>query len=286
MNESVVVDVGCNNAQTAAVGVDDAGLGSHIHESIAVIEEQVIGAGGKRVGHAVIIAAALVMRLSWLCFALAKRRVVGIPHEVMAYIQIEIAVVVEIGPGCRGRPVAIAGQAHLGGDVGKSAVALIAIKGIRAPARDEEIGAAVVVKIADGNAVAVAARQLPDSSLLGHIVEGAVATVPEQSVARGPIEGSRRKRTTLHDKHVEPAVAVIVQEADSAGRGLRELAPLRPAVVEHELQAGGARLVAKQRNDQACKLVRGLSIPALRCERFRGISSVRELGITRKHVMR
>ena len=81
----------------------------------------------------------------------------GIPDEVMADVEVEVAVVVQVGEGGRCRPVAIAAQAGPVGDVLERPVPAVAIEGVRSPAGDEEVGMAVVVEVADGHAVSVTA---------------------------------------------------------------------------------------------------------------------------------
>ena len=45
VHSAVVVEVGGDDSEAAAVAVDDPGLGRHIHEAASVIPEQVIGQG-------------------------------------------------------------------------------------------------------------------------------------------------------------------------------------------------------------------------------------------------
>ncbi len=55
IDQSIVVDVGRDDAEPSAVLVDDAGLGCHIDESAAVVAEQVVGQGGEGVRRAVVV---------------------------------------------------------------------------------------------------------------------------------------------------------------------------------------------------------------------------------------
>src|SRR5690606_5805887 len=61
------------------------------------------------------------------------------------------------------------------------------------------------------------------------------APVAEQPVGAGA-GGGGRERPPLHRVDVEPAVAVVVQQADAAAHGLGELAQVALAVVERERQ--------------------------------------------------
>ena len=73
-----------------------------------------------------------------------------------------------------GRPV---------GHVLERPVAPVAIQRVRPPAGDEQVGAAVVVVVADGHPVAVAAAEPRDARRGRDVLERAVAAVAEQAVA-------------------------------------------------------------------------------------------------------
>ena len=116
-------------------------------------------------------------------------RVLGVPGHVVADVQIEVPVVIEVGEGGRGGPIAVARQTRPLRDVLESPVPSIAIQGIGSPPGHEEIGMAVVVVIADRHALAVALGHPPDSRGVGHVLERAVAAVAEQAVAPGGLSG-------------------------------------------------------------------------------------------------
>ena len=176
---------------------------------------------------------------------LAEGRVFGVPDEVMADVKVEVAVVVQVGEGGRGGPVAIAAEAGAIGDILEGPVASVAVKGVRSPAGDEEVGTAVVVEVADGHAMAVTSLHPGDAGPFGGVFKCAVAAVAEQPVAGRRSAGIGRESTALDDVDVEPAVAVVVQQADAAGRGLGKLPERRPAVIEDEPQARGRGVVAE-----------------------------------------
>src|SRR6202034_2854575 len=108
--------------------------------------------------------------------ALADIRVRGIPLEVVANVEVEVAVVVEIGERGRGWPVAIAPETRTIRDVLEGSITMIPVKSIRSPAGNEEVGVPVVVEVADGHPVAVASFHLSDPRLFRGILEGAIAT--------------------------------------------------------------------------------------------------------------
>ena len=68
-------------------------------------------------------------------------------------------------------------QTGPGRDVLEGSISLVAIKGIRPPARDEQVGVAVAVDVAYSDAVAVAAREATDTGGVGYVVKAAVASI-------------------------------------------------------------------------------------------------------------
>ena len=107
-----------------------------------------------------------------------------VPGQVMADIQVEVAVAVEIGEGRRGRPVAITAQPGAVGRVRERAVSLVVEQDVRPEPGDEQVGAAVAVVIAGGHAERVAATDPGDARRGRHIFKRAVAPVAKQAVFR------------------------------------------------------------------------------------------------------
>ena len=100
--------------------------------------------------------------------------------------------------------------------------------------------------VAHGDAVAVAPGDRGDAGPLGDVLEGAVALLRKRRSPPSPAwAGSGAKRPPLDAIDVEPAVAVVVEQADAAGHGLGELAERGLAVVEGEAQAGGLGVVGE-----------------------------------------
>ena len=87
----------------------------------------------------------------------------GVPGQVVADIQIEVAVAVEVGEGGRGRPVARTAQSGAIGRVLERAVAPVVQQEIRPEPRDEQVGPAVVVVVAGGHAEAISAADPRDA---------------------------------------------------------------------------------------------------------------------------
>ena len=129
----------------------------------------------------------------------AEAGMVGIPLEVMADVEIQVAVVVQVGEGRRGRPVAIAPQPGRGRHILERAVPAVMVKGIRPPAGDEEVGAAIVIVVAHGHAVAIPLGRAGQARGLGDVLEAAVPAIPKEAVApRGagiPLVSFRGRRS-------------------------------------------------------------------------------------------
>ena len=152
-DSTVAVEIGRHDSQAPPFAVDEPRLFGHIDEPAGVVAKNMVRNSPEE--SRVTIAVFVSCRGSR-----AERRLHVIPFEVMADIEVEVAIVVEVGP-CRGRwPVAIAPQSGSGGGVFEAARAQVVIEGIRPPAGDEEVGTAVVIVVADGDTVAVAAGEL------------------------------------------------------------------------------------------------------------------------------
>ena len=108
-----------------------------------------------------------------------------VPLQVVADIEIEVAVVVQVGPRRRGRPVAVAAEPRTRGGVLEATMAEVVVKGIGPPSRDEQIRAAVIVVVADGDPVPITAGQRGQAGRGGGVLEPAVAAVAEEAVTKG-----------------------------------------------------------------------------------------------------
>ena len=173
---------------------------------------------------------------------------VDVVVDVTGDKQIETAVAVIVAEGGAGGPVA---KLHPGlfGDVGKGAVVIVAVEAIPAEVRHKNVGPAIVVVVADGNAEAPAI--VGDAGLLGDVGEGAVVVVVEErGVGRGDFAGERVVRRSVDEIDVEPAVVVVVEQADSGAVGLEDELLFRrahvvgpgvePCLVGHILKNDGA----------------------------------------------
>ena len=167
---AVVVEVGGDDAQAATVEIHDSGLRGHVDEPAAVVAKNVVRQRRECERTAIHIPRLGAFRI------LAEGRIRGVPLQIVADIEIEVAVIVEVGPGRRCGPVAVAPEPRLRCGVLEPASAQIAIQGVRPPSGDEEVGPAVVIVVAHGDAVAVAARQGGQAGDRGDVLESAVAS--------------------------------------------------------------------------------------------------------------
>ena len=108
---------------------------------------------------------------------------------------------------------------------------------------------AVAVDIADGDAVAVPAGESADARAIGDVLEGAVASIVEQAIPRACRRrsgvGGWSEGTSLDAVDIKPAVAVIVQEGESAAGGLGQLVEGSLGIIVNESEADGLGIVGK-----------------------------------------
>ena len=103
---------------------------------------------------------------------------------------------------------------------------------------------AVVVDVPHGDAVAVAPGKAGEARGRGGILEGPVPPVAEQAVpvGAGAVEVGREP-PGLRQVDIEPAVSVVVEQSDAAGRGLGHVPGRGHAVIEREAQPGGLGVI-------------------------------------------
>jgi hypothetical protein len=114
----------------------------------------------------------------------ADARVVEVPGRVMADVEVEVAVAVQVGQCRRAGPIAPAAQPTRIRRVLEGAVAAVPVEGIRSPTSDEHVGVAVPVDVAHGHAVPVSGGKSADPRAVGHVLKGAVAAIVKQAIPR------------------------------------------------------------------------------------------------------
>src|SRR5580698_5564474 len=77
------------------------------------------------------------------------------PLDVIGDNEIQPAILVVVKPSCAGGPSAFIGDTGFCGDIGECSVAVIVVENRTPIASDIEIGVTIIVKIPDGNSLAV-----------------------------------------------------------------------------------------------------------------------------------
>ena len=149
-----------------------------------------------------------------------------------------------------GRP---AGRAHAGScrDVGKRAVAVVAVEDVPAKRGDVHVLVAVVVVVANRDPHAVAGA--PDPGSVGDVLEAAVGQLPVKPIVktRIPLVGGRParhrigQRRAVHEEQIEPAVVVVVEHGDASAHGLEQVLLARRRACMNEGNATRLRHVDK-----------------------------------------
>ena len=100
-------------------------------------------------------------------------------------------------------------------------------------AGDEEIGMAVVVVVADGDAHVVSGAG--EAGGVGYVGEDAVAVVAEEAVAiLGSVFLQRGDIRAVGEEDVGASVAVVVEDGNASGHGFRSVAGRRFGVLQAE----------------------------------------------------
>ena len=103
---------------------------------------------------------------------------------------------------------------------------VVVIQAVFAEVRDVEIGPAIVIVIADGDAEAPAF--VGDAGLFGHIGERAVVVVVEERGVRGGGFAALRFEGGAVDQiDVEPAIVIVIEKRDARAGGFEDVLLLR-----------------------------------------------------------
>ena len=137
-------------------------------------------------------------------------RIAGVVVEVVADVEIEIAVGVEIGPRSRRTPARIA-DAGLGRHVDERAVPEVSIERVGPDVRDVDIVEAVLVAVTDRHTLAI--RPLVDARGKRDVDKAFTATVPEELIAWLCRAVGSGRITALYEVQVPPAVTIEVEPA-------------------------------------------------------------------------
>ena len=173
--------------------------------------------------------------------------------RVVGHVEIEPAVAVIVDKGRRDTPAGIAGAGD-GGGVREGAVAVVAIEPVGAEVGDIEVGPAVVVVVAGGDAHAVAAgadaagrgdvdKARPSAAVGPHLQVVAVQPV-DRSIRR--CRADRVESTALHQVDIQIAVTVEVEQRPAGTHHLAEVEAAGHAVDMRKVEPAGRRDVDKQ----------------------------------------
>ena len=246
IHAAVFVEVGGYHAQTPAIGIADSRLRGHVDEPALVVTKEVVGSSLEIQG--------ITRDIRTVGLVAAKLGIVSIPDGVMADIKVEIAIAIEISEGSRGWPVSITAQPSALGHVLERPITPVAQQPVAAPPGQEQVGMAVVVVIGHGDAVTIGPGELGQAGTMSHVSECAVATIPEQAVARAWPAGYGRECSALSDEDIHPAVAVEIQQADSAPGRLGNLVDLRLSIAILESQPGRICIINEPKRSTGFRL--------------------------------
>ncbi len=135
--------------------------------------------------------------------------------HVVGYKQIEKTISVIVQKTAASSP-AVFGSRHAGlfGHVGEGAVTVVVVEDVVAKIGDEQIVETVIIVIAHAAALPPAgARQ---AGLFGDVGKGAVAIVAKQIAGGMAIPQGWIEAGSVHQKNVEPAIVVVVEQRHAA----------------------------------------------------------------------
>ena len=133
-----------------------------------------------------------------------------------------MAVAVIIDKGASGAPgFAVACNAGLFADIGERAVTIVVIQNVFAVIGNVKIFPAVVVVIADANALAPSGAE--QAALPNDIGKGAIMIVVVEMAGRGFDGGKAFEGGAVNDEDVRPAVIVVIKDGDARSGGFNDV---------------------------------------------------------------
>jgi len=219
VDPAVVVEIRGDYGQALSLGVCYSRFFADVRErAVAVIvKEPARGAFEERrdaVSPFVVVAAENVLR--------------GGPLDKIAYIDIELAVVVEIQPGGARAP-ALGVQSRLYSHVFEGAVTPVVVENHIVDSGDKQVGISVSVVIPCRDPVAEAPPG--HSGFLCHIGEGAIPVIVIKRVSQRDFGLEELRFAAVYQIDVEPAVIVVIQEGAATVHGLRQIPLGRHAIL-------------------------------------------------------
>src|SRR5882757_7460641 len=237
VRETVAIVIGESNSQAVAFSRRDAGGDADVFKCAvtAIVIQDVRDSGkfGGRAVHGTFVAAGFAVRHG--------------PIDVASDEQIQVPVIVIIKKAGGDGPSARL-DFRFGGDIRKCAVAIVVVENVFPEVGHIDIGKTVVVVVTDSHPHSViAVVHIREPSLLGDIGEAAVLVLAVQTVPVGGImavevrnPGQRiANMTCVHQKNVQQAVVVVIQQSDSARHSFDEVFPGGRRVVKDKINAFG-----------------------------------------------
>ena len=143
-------------------------------------------------------------------------------------------VAIIVNPGTTGIPARLRSgldQPRPFCNIQERSIAVVTIKGILPIVGDEQIVITVVVVVADATRLSPTGADF-ETRTLRHIGERSVAVVLEQMTMRFFALGEAFEAPSIYEEHVEPAVVIVVVEAESAARRFQQILVLPDTAVD------------------------------------------------------
>jgi hypothetical protein len=144
------------------------------------------------------------------------------------------------------------------------AVTVVAVEDIGAVVGYVEVCVVVVVVVGDGDAHAPA--RIADAGGLGALLEGAVADIAVERVARWRDRvGVCREARAVNQVDIEPAIAVVVEEGSAAAFGFDDIVLYSPPRTHAEIYTGGCGHIGKEHGRKVCDFLGSVGGGGLGC---------------------
>ena len=135
-------------------------------------------------------------------------------------IELSVAIVIEEGAACSPADSLSSDSCFLA-YIGEGAVAVVVIQHVLAEVGDEQVVVAVVVVIADADALSP--PRVLKTRLQGDVGESPVAIVLEEVIERLLAGWKAFESSSVDEEDVEPAIVVIVVKGDAAACGFEQV---------------------------------------------------------------
>jgi hypothetical protein len=146
------------------------------------------------------------------------REIFEVNRQVVGDVQVKQTVSVVVAESGGGAPAWVTDACPVG-DVGEGAVTVVAVKLVGTDISQVDIGEPVVVEISECNSHPPSA--VSQTGFLGHVLERAVPTVPEQCSVEIVSLTEFFHSGSLGNINIHKAVVVEIEGADSTSLGLR-----------------------------------------------------------------